>query len=118
MFDLAELLPCKIRQFVGVAVPAGQRVPQQGEGQVTWHLRKRGDKTAVIRLGGHRDNRVMPEAIGAMRERHATDMVPMAVDEVLGRKAIAERQGFEKHSVVAVGMQLRLGSNDAVPLTS
>src|SRR5688572_32964037 len=50
----------------------------------------------------------MPEAIGAMRERHATDMVPMAVDEVLGRKAIAQRQGFEKHSVVAVGMQLEV----------
>ena len=35
-------------------------------------------------------------------------MVPMAVDEVFGRKVIAERQRLEEHGMVAVGMQLEV----------
>ena len=49
----------------------------------------------VIRLGRHRYDRVVSETIGAMRKRHATDVVPVAVDEVFDRKVVAERQGFE-----------------------
>ena len=66
------------------------------------------NKAVVIRLGGHRYDRVVPETIRAMRERDAIDVVPVAVDELFGRKVIGERQGFEQQGVVTVGMKLEV----------
>src|ERR1041385_3327736 len=89
VLDVAELLPGEICQLVGVAIPAGQRVAQQGGGKIARSLRNGGNEIVIVRLRGNGDDRIVPETIGSRREFHAKDAVLVAVVELLGREVIA-----------------------------
>src|SRR4030095_344634 len=89
VLDVAELFPGEISQLVGIAISAGQRIPQQRGGEIAWSLRNSCDDVVIIRLRGNRDNCVVPEAIRPGRELHANNAVPMAVAEFLRKQVIA-----------------------------
>ena len=46
----------------------------------------------------------MPKVIAAERERHAVDLIAVAVREFLRGQIVAESQRLEDHGVVAVGV--------------
>src|SRR6266850_6990249 len=83
VLDVAELSPGEIYQLVGVAIPAGQRVPQQRGGEIARSLRNGREEIVVIRLRGNRYDGVVTKTIGAKRECHARNAVPVTVDEFL-----------------------------------
>jgi len=89
VLDVAEFPPSEIYQLVGVAIPARQRIPQQRDGEISRSPRNSGEEVVVIRLRGNRYDCVMPKTIGARRERHATNAVPVTVDEFLPGEVIA-----------------------------
>ncbi len=103
MLDVAEFSPGEISQLVRVAIPAGQRIPQQRGGEIARNLRNGADEVVVIRLRGNRYDCVVPKTIGTGRQRHATNAIPVTVDEFLRREVIAQCQRFDEHSVLGVG---------------
>src|SRR5437667_10170179 len=56
VLDVAEFPPSEIRQLIGVAVPAGQRIAQQRGGEIARSLRKGGEEVMINRLRGTRDD--------------------------------------------------------------
>src|SRR5689334_2219153 len=50
MLDAAELFPGKINQLVGIAIPAGQRIPQQLGWEIAWSLRNGCNEVVIVRL--------------------------------------------------------------------
>src|ERR1041385_3646675 len=72
VLDVSKFSPCKIYELVGVAIPAGQRIPQQRDGEIAGSLRNTSDEVVVIRLRRSRDDCVVPKTIATGRERHAT----------------------------------------------
>ncbi len=72
----------------------------------------------VVGLGADRDDRVVAKAVDARGEQDAPDRIAMAVNELLGRQVVPERQGLEQHGVVAVRLRRRLSRRTAVPETS
>ena len=101
--------PGEIRQLVGVAIPAGQRVAQQRRGKIARRLRRRWrggrDYPAArkpLTMASCR-KQLVPGASVTRQTR-----VSVAVGEFLGRKVIAQRQRLEEHGVVAVGTKLQV----------
>ena len=108
VLDVAELAPREIRQLVGIAVSARQRIAQQRDREIARSLRNSRDDVLIVRLRGDRNDSVVPEAICSALQSCANDAVSMAVVELLRAQVVAKRQRLRNHGVFAVRTKLQV----------